>query len=547
MRRSSRIRGKRVNYSEEAMVTAYEKKAGAELTYKPKQKLYVPKPIYRKRLPPAPRPKFVPRKLRPKLTEIERDELEIDYKQEEVRTESETAEVRLAKIREMKPVKRKPRNRTNKITRKRRHLLFMNPGETSVQVCILSFVNNKPLPAWAVPFRQNLRFNKNIGRLIWIDTEHPMGIPFALFQDKRDAVKKLYFDPREPSTIQPITEKLYEIWANINRRNVTYILKSLETYQLNFGRRRPPDLKNRFFMRNPGMIVMDMFFPSTKDIGSISGWAKTNVLCCADSWSRYCGVYAIDTKRMADVMKAMRVFLEEFASMGHLPRRILTDKGTDMKGAYTVIEPYRQAKDGTQPMVLHTATGTPVLLIEALNAQVQRRMQVFRTSGLIDEASQIVHEIAYQINHQPRPDRGNLTPIQLLSLDSAGRAQINSLYRDRTVPKAEIHGLPSLNVNDTVRKLMMTRKEQETNKTKGFAPKWSEELYTVLRKTALRKNEFAFRYDIGLPDTFYRHELLKIHGDRVDNEVPNQYVRYREVVFGGYDPNDDEEWTHDDA
>jgi hypothetical protein len=94
---------------------------------------------------------------------------------------------------------------------------------------------------------------------------------------------------------------------------------------------------------------------------------------------------------------------------------------------------------------------------------------------------------------------------------------------------------------------MMTRKEQETNKTKGFAPKWSEELYTVLRKTALRKNEFAFRYDIGLVDTFYRHELLKIHGKRVDNVVPNQYVRYREVVFGGYDPNDDEEWTHDDA
>ena len=174
-------------------------------------------------------------------------------------------------------------------------------------------------------------------------------------------------------------------------------------------------------------------------------------------------------------------------------------------------------------------------------------MQVFRTSGLIDEASQIVHEIAHQINNQPRPDRGNLTPIQLLSLDQAGRNQINSLYRDRTVPKAELHGLPDLNVNDTVRLLMMTRKEQETNAVKGFAPKWSEELYTVLRKTALRKNEFNFRYDIGLPDTFYRHELLKIPGGRVDNQVPDQYVRYREVVYGGYDPGDDEEWTHSDS
>ena len=223
-------------------------------------------------------------------------------------------------------------------------------------------------------------------------------------------------------------------------------------------------------------------------------------------------MYAIDTKRKADVLKAMTDFLTDFASMGHVPRRILSDKGSDMKAAYTVIERYRQAQDGDKPMVLHTATGTPVLLVEALNAQVQRRMQVFRTSGLVDEASQIVHEIAYQINRQPRPDRGNLTPIQLLSLDRAGRAQINKMYRERTVDKVELPGLPDLNVNDTVRLLMMTRKEQEENKVKGFAPKWSEELYTVLRKTALRKNEFNFRYDVGLPDTFYRHELLKYTG-----------------------------------
>ena len=104
-------------------------------------------------------------------------------------------------------------------------------------------------------------------------------------------------------------------------------------------------MKNRFFMRNPGMIVMDMFFPSRK-----LGWAKTNVLVCADAWSRYTGVYAIDTKRKADVLKAMTDFLQDFASMGHVPRRILADKGTDMSAAYVVIERYRQYKDGNKPM-----------------------------------------------------------------------------------------------------------------------------------------------------------------------------------------------------
>jgi hypothetical protein len=172
-------------------------------------------------------------------------------------------------------------------------------------------------------------------------------------------------------------------------------------------------------------------------------------------------------------------------------------------------------------------------------------MQVFRTSGLIENVGQIAHEIAFQINHQRRPDRGNLTPIQLLGLDKAGRESINRLYKDRTV-HAEIPGLSPLYVNDTVRLLKMTRKEQEQNKIKGFAPKWTKRLYTVIRKTALRKNEFAYRYDIGLPDTYYRHELLKVR-DPVDTEVPDGYVRYKEVVYGGYDPADDEEWQHSDA
>ena len=114
----------------------------------------------------------------------------------------------------------------------------------------MSFLNNDPLPAWAVPFANYLRYNRDKGRLIWVeDGARPLPLGFSF--DKRQAVKRLYFDPREPSTIKPIASKLYRRWANISKANVTRILRTLETYQLNFGRRRPPDLKNRFFMRNP--------------------------------------------------------------------------------------------------------------------------------------------------------------------------------------------------------------------------------------------------------------------------------------------------------
>ena len=96
----------------------------------------------------------------------------------------------------------------------------------------------------------------------------------------------------------------------------------------------------------------------------------------------------------------------------------------------------------------------------------------------------------------------------------------------------------------------MTRKEQETNAVKGFKAKWSREVYTVVAKRKLRKNQFMFRYDIGKVDTFYRHELLKIFG-QIDDIVPQQYVRYDEKIIGGdYNPDSDympsdEEWEHD--
>ena len=544
-RRSSRIAAKkRVNYNEDSLfyrAIGRTKAAWNKIVQTaaddppPQQKVWQKKQMFQKK---APKPK--PRKLiRQKAAiEIDEDEIDFDYSQ------MEAAPARVERIMKREVIdltgdkKPKPLSGVN-ITRKRKHLLFMNVGDAPIQAALIALNNNQPLPAWAVPFRHQLGMGN--GRLTW--TENNVTLPFALKHEKRHVVKKMYFDPREPGTIAPISTKLYEKWANINRRNVRVILQSLETYQLIKGRRRPPDIKNRMFLKAPGMLAMDMFFPSTN-----LGWDKTNVLCCMDTWSRYCGVYVLDTKRFADVYKGMTDFLAKFASFGHMPRRILSDKGSDMAAAKQAIEPYRQERDGNKPLVLHSATGTPVLIIEGLNAQVQRAASIFRTSDLIDNFGQIGHEIADQINNQPRPDRGNLTPIQLLQLDAAGRDTINKLYKDRTVSN-EVHGLRPLYVNDTVRLLKMTRKEQETNKLKGFQAKWSKRLYTVLRKTKLRKNQFVFRYDIGLPDTYYRHELQKIRGGQVDAGVPNKYVRYKEVTIGGYEPEEDmfgdEEWKHD--
>ena len=554
MRRSSRLRNKpKKDYSFEGMWNNMIKRAGTtwnevveilddreprrKVRQKPKPKPKSPvksfKPVqkFRKRLPAKKKgpPKDIVRK-KATIPKIVQDEKEID-----LQPEDRVQRILQNKKQTIEPPSRRP------VSQVRKRFLFMLPGDEKILQAVYAIQNDGIPPPFAQRYRRFLKVEK--GRLYWTENDRGgiLSLPFGMQDEIREAVKKCYFDPRQPSTIEPITHKLRWEWANVTKKVVTRVLRSLETYQLNFARRRPPDIKNRMFMYAPGMLAMDMFFPSKKD-----GWEQYNCLACMDTWSRYVGLYAINTKRKADVIVAMKDFLSKFAAQGHMPRRILADKGSDMRGAYDAMEPYRQAKDGDKPLVLHTATGTPVLIVEGLNAQVQRRMAVFRTSGLIDSPAHILHEIAEQLNNEPRQARGGLTPMQLLRLDKAGRDEVNQKYRDRYVPVGELPGLPKLNVGDRCRLLKMTRKEQETNKLKGFTAKWSKKIYVVQRKTKLRKNPFMHRYDIGKSDTFYRHELLRISGP-VDTQVPQDLVRFKEVSIGDeYVPGlSDEEWEHD--
>ena len=409
------------------------------------------------------------------------------------------------------------------VSGKRRELMFLGIGDEKILLCATALKNGLAVPRWALRFKGLLK--ERGGKLVFAEAGQ-LELPFALRDEKRRAVKRLYFDPREPSTIMPIAKRLYQKFANVTKGEVTRVLRSLETYQLNFGRRRPPTTGNRFFFKKPGMIAADLFFPSKHD-----GWEKYNCLSIMDCWSRFCWFYAIRTKKHEDVLICMNDFLQKFASLGHMPRRMLTDRGTDMSAATVAMEPYRIPKDGEAKLVMHPAAGQPVLVVEALNAQVQRRMAIFSTSGLVSSPATILHEIADQINNEPRQARGGMTPLQLLQLDLVQRKDINAKYRDRYVPDSEMHGLPDLSVGASVRLLKMTRKEQETNKLKGFSAKWTREIFRVVRKTKLRHNPFRYQYRItGRNTSFYRHELLKVTG-LVDSVVP-RLVRDKEVAVG---------------
>ena len=274
-----------------------------------------------------------------------------------------------------------------------------------------------------------------------------------------------------------------------------------------------------------------MFFPS-----KLLGWVKMNCLTIMDTWSRFVRVYALPKKDLKSQEAAFTLFTNEFTALGHIPRRMLADRGSDLRGAVPVMETYRLARDKNNPMVLHSATGTPINIVEGMNAQVQRRMQVFRTAGITDDPSNLLEDICDQLNNQRRPDRAT-SPLYSYYLLPRAKESRSTRYTDRTeIP--EVIGLAPVHPGNFVRILKMTRKEQEQNKTKGFAPKWSKNVYRVVKKLAIAKNKEHFRYYMKhVSGFYYRHELLKVP-KVLDKKVPTGYVSFKEDVVAP-----DENWS----
>jgi len=206
-----------------------------------------------------------------------------------------------------------------------------------------------------------------------------------------------------------------------------------------------------------------------------------------------------------------------------MPRRFLSDKGSELKVAKEIFEKFRLKRDGKKSMVLFSYTGQPVNVIENLNAQFQRRLEIFLIAGITNEPNSLLFDISEQINNQPRKRKNNYTPNQLIRMPPAMRNKLNASLeqnRDSSVSTVPQDRLGPLNKNDKVRKLMMTLKDQRKNTLKGFQAKWSKRVYSVLFSTSLRRNTQIKRYTISEPKgrTYYRHELLKID-EFVDKEV----------------------------
>ena len=428
------------------------------------------------------------------------------------------------------------------ISGKRRQFLFLNLSDEK----ILQYLSGQD-PAWANLFPGLLTKDKN---RVYFE-----GMPVLLRDEKKRIIKKTYFDPALPLSVYNIHDHLRKKYANVTRRNVTSVLRTLEVYQRMRSRQLPHKITGRVEVYSPGFLAADTIYPSTKH-----GWRKnTIILTVVDMWSRYTGAYLLSDKSKKTVARAFQLYIDSFLqATDSRPRKLMIDKGSELKGLDEIMEKYTNKR----PCVFRSLTGQPVNIIEGLNAQIQRMAQVYKEAGIVSDYGDVLYMVTNSINNQARPDRMGYSPVELMQMNAGMRQEVNSNYKFRNVMSAEQN---PLEVGTLVRILMLNRKEQVSDKTKGFPAHWSKDVFIIEQRRAVIKNPGVFKYfctsmttGMKVQGSRFRHELLQLKGVKsladIDKNVPRVSLKkppsklYRVEGTGDralYNPDD--EWDLGDS
>ena len=361
-------------------------------------------------------------------------------------------------------------------------------------------------PRWTQGFGDTLSMKG--GRLL------VAGLPVMSDAELRRHIKKTYYTPRLPVTIEGVFDHLRLKIANASRKQVKSVLNTLQTYQLLKARRKPLKNEQTTMVLQPGRIGQDTFFPSKKHWNG----KVYPVTVLADQWSGYTKAFLMGSEKAAYSYHALKLFIQELQSdFGVRVHSLLTDKGSEMA--------YDSVLKNDFPRIRHmqSPTGNAVPFIEAKVKLIMSRMFVARTafdSRALTQAD-ILDDVIIDINNMKRPTRGNLTPTQLLKVTPRMRMHINSAQkRNVKIVSNRIHGLPDIFKGDTVRLTIYTRKQQESYGigVKWFQPKWSIKVHVVIGARSVANGRLKYKVT-GSSQGWWRWEMLKIDPD-VDKEVP---------------------------
>ncbi len=156
---------------------------------------------------------------------------------------------------------------------------------------------------------------------------------------------------------------------------------------------------------------------------------------------------------------------------------------------------------------------------------VKRRLEIQLVAhGHSGNISGILGAICEDINNAPRQWREGHTPVELLTMSSAQRKEVNarSMKKRRHYTHAEAYKSKAkeVYVGTSVRRILWTTKDIKTRPMgkKGYMEKWSRTIYKVLKIITQRNAVKKYKLDDGISRLYFRTEIQKVV--HVDAGVP---------------------------
>jgi transposase InsO family protein len=327
-------------------------------------------------------------------------------------------------------------------------------------------------------------------------------------------IKQRYVSPPHPTAFGGL-HNLAQHW-NIAPGRARTILADIDAYNLHRSYRKPKTRNPFYVYTRRDMIQLDAI--------EVSSLAKHNrgvnhLLLAIDCYSRFVWVRTLKSKRAEEVVAAMDSI---FTEMGTLPRRILSDRGSELKNRRMIA-----FLQGRGVKLVHPNSEIKAALAERANRSVQdliyRSMTDRQSRSYVDQLPAIVETY----NHRSHRSIGGLSPheAELAENDAHVVSALREHYAEAIQPARTL----PFKVGDLVR--VKTGHGQRF--ARGYDEQFTGEIFKVERinkRMAVPMYILRSEDDLELLDGgFYSNEL-----SLVGKNMPFKVERVlRERMRGG--------------
>jgi transposase InsO family protein len=277
--------------------------------------------------------------------------------------------------------------------------------------------------------------------------------------DDMEQLKRNYVRPGHSTAFAGVGN-LKSKYARFGQSQIRHALTGVHSYTMHREVKRPRVYNSYYIYSRRAMLQADLI-DTTVELAE-ENKDKRYLLTAIDCWSRFAYTRPVESKHFKHVWTALASILRE---MGEPPRRLLTDRGTEMDNVQM-----REKLEERGIKLMHPAWHAPH--VERFNRSIQSLIHAYMTEHATSTYIDVLPRLMRTYNRRPHRAIGGLAPAEAENPANAERVQdaLNKYYMKSLTRRKK----PRYKVGDTVR-LQRLRHVF----ARGYAAIFTDELFKI--------------------------------------------------------------------